>query len=96
MENIRAFNVISKMEDTFQLLRYFPPDIIENADTSLAIRENGFIVEFAGDGTLEELEKFFLSLPFVESIEIRELTGETEQAEAAVSEDACPDEEQAP
>jgi len=95
MENIRAFNVISKMEDTFQLLRYFPPDIIENADTSLAIRENGFIVEFAGDGTLEELEKFFLSLPFVESIEIRELTGETEQVEAAVSEDACPDEEQA-
>ncbi|HZK86332.1 MAG TPA: chemotaxis protein CheA [Syntrophomonas sp.] len=80
MENMRAFNVIYKIEDIAQLIQYFPPDIAENNDSSLIIRETGFEVEFATYCSREELENFFLTLAFVESIEILELAEEVEEA----------------
>jgi two-component system chemotaxis sensor kinase CheA len=80
MENMRAFNVIYKIEDIAQLIQYFPPDIAENNDSSLIIRETGFEVEFATYCSREELENFFLALAFVENIEILELAAEVEEA----------------
>jgi len=76
MENMRAFNVIYKIEDIARIVRYSPPDIAENDDSSVMIRETGFEIEFAAQRSREEIEKFFLGLAFVESIEISELAGE--------------------
>jgi len=80
MENMRAFNVVHKMEDIARPIRYFPPDITENDDCSTIIHENGFEVEFATDCSREEVENFFLTLAFVESIEIMELAEAVEEA----------------
>jgi two-component system chemotaxis sensor kinase CheA len=91
MENMRAFNVIYKIEDIAQLIRYFPADIAENNDSSAVIRERGFEIEFVTQCKREELEDFFLSLAFVESIEITELAEVLEEAvrAARVTEEAC-------
>ncbi len=79
MENMRAFNVIHKIEDIATLIQYFPDDITENDDSSLVIRESGFEVEFATHRRKEEIENFFLGLAFVKSIEIFELAGDQEE-----------------
>lgn len=76
MENIRAFNVINKIEDIGQLLSFYPADIAENNDSCQVIRENGFMLEFAAHSTLEEIENYFLTRAFVESMEIRKISGE--------------------
>lgn len=89
MENMRAFNVIYKLEDIAQLIQYFPTDITENDDSSLIIRETGFEVEFTTSRSREEMESFFLGLAFVESLEMSELAAKEEER---VSQ-ACPAEE---
>jgi two-component system chemotaxis sensor kinase CheA len=70
MENIRAFNVIHKIEDIAQLIQYYPSDIIENEDCISVIRDTGFVVEFATSYSRNEMENFFLTMAFVESIDI--------------------------
>jgi two-component system chemotaxis sensor kinase CheA len=77
MENMRAFNVVHKMEDLAQIISYFPPDITDNDDSSTVIHESGFSVEFASHFSPEEIKDFLHTLAFVESIEIMELVQET-------------------
>ncbi len=81
MENMRAFNVIHKIEEIATLIQYFPEDITENDDSSLVIRETGFEVEFATHRSKEEIENFFLGLAFVKSMEIFEVAGQMEEKE---------------
>jgi two-component system chemotaxis sensor kinase CheA len=79
MENMRAFNVVHKIEDIATLIQYIPADITENDDSSLIIRETGFEVEFATSRNREEIEKFFLGLAFVVSLELSEIVQEIEE-----------------
>ncbi len=76
MENIRAFNVIHKIDDIGQLIQYSPPDIVDNDDCISIIRETGFEVEFDTSCTREVIENLFSTLAFVESIEIFEVVPE--------------------
>ena len=73
MENMRAFNVVHKMEDMAYIISYNPPDITENDDCSALIHENGFEIEFASHSSPEEIKDFLHTLAFVESMEIMEL-----------------------
>ncbi|HWQ75926.1 MAG TPA: chemotaxis protein CheA [Syntrophomonas sp.] len=75
MENMRAFNVVYKMEDLAAVIQYSPADIAENNDSCLVIRENGFEIEYSTDLSREDMEQFFLTLAFVERLETIELTG---------------------
>ncbi len=84
MENMRAFNVIYKLEDIAQPIQYFPADIADNDDSSLIIREQGFEVAFTTECSQEEMEKFFLGLAFVESLKITELAGNEEEKDDPV------------
>ncbi len=85
MENMRAFNIIHKIEDIARLIRYFPDDITENDDSSLIIRETGFEVDYITNLSREEIEKFFLGLAFVKSIEILEMAGAEEEKNKGLS-----------
>jgi len=72
MENIRAFNVIYKLEELAQVSEYFPPDIDDN-DSIDIIRRDGFKIHFNTEKNRDEMEKFFLNMAFVESLEMAEL-----------------------
>lgn len=76
MENMRAFNVIYKLEDIAQQIKYLPDDITDNDDSTLVIRETGFEVAFVSELAREELERFFLSLAFVEKLELSAISEE--------------------
>ncbi len=83
MENIRAFNVIHKIEDLAQVIKHEPSDIMDN-DCSNIIRQKGFEVEYTTDFSRDEMENFFLTMAFVESIELEDLqanTGESSNPE---------------
>lgn len=86
MENIRAFNLIHKLEDKVQVTQYFPSDIASNNQCSSIIKETGFQVEFYTNCSRQETENLFLNFAFVESIELLELDEGREEIEKGKTE----------
>ncbi|MEA1962546.1 MAG: chemotaxis protein CheA [Bacillota bacterium] len=66
MENIRAFNIIHKLEEVASGIDHQPADIINDNDCSATIRQEGFLISFTSYCMMEEMEKFFEKMAFVE------------------------------
>ncbi len=60
IENIRAFTLVHSLQELVSDIAYNPQDIIDNDDTAVLIRENGFRVSFSSEKTYEEIHAFLL------------------------------------
>lgn len=78
MENLRAFNIVHKLNDLAQSIEYYPADIIENDNSIEQIRAKGFEIIFNTMHNCEELENFFLNTDLVQRIELSEIEHEYE------------------
>lgn len=57
MENIRAFSIIHDLESIAEIVSYTPQDVLENNESSLVIRNEGFKVVFKTDLGIDEVKK---------------------------------------
>ncbi|HEX3011120.1 MAG TPA: chemotaxis protein CheA [Syntrophomonadaceae bacterium] len=73
MENLRAFNIVHKLNDLADSIEYYPADIIENDNSAEQIRQQGFEVIFRTAHQREELEVFFKNADLVQEIELKEI-----------------------
>lgn len=76
MENIRCYTVIHNLMDMADEVYFLPHDIIENHDTSLWIRENGFEIYIRTEHDYEVMHHFFMQTIFLKSLELIELKNE--------------------
>ncbi len=98
MENIRGYTVIHNLMDIAKEVYYLPPDIIENDDTALWIRENGFEIYIVTDQSYEAMHRFFMQTIFLKSLELVQLENddsfqqfyETKKAEATAAQIKMP------
>ncbi|KMT21004.1 chemotaxis protein CheA [Clostridium cylindrosporum] len=72
MENMRAFNLLKKLEEVSRIISYKPSDITENNESSEVIIKNGFQVYFDTLLKSEEIGKLVEEVLFVKSYEIKE------------------------
>lgn len=70
MENIRAYSIIRDVTSFAKNITYLPENVIDNDDTALEIKENGFIIFFESDKTYNELRNLFTLTPFVKDIDL--------------------------
>lgn len=73
MENIRAYAVIRNLEGITSQIYYIPENILEDDNSYLTIRSNGFIIYLKTDKTYEEIKELLLQTVFLESFELNEL-----------------------
>ncbi len=78
MENLRAFNIVHKLNDLAEDINYYPADIIENDDCIEQITTTGFEITFRTGRNCEELENFFFNTDLVQNVELNEI-GDDEQ-----------------
>lgn len=79
MENIRAFNIVHKLNDLAEAIEYIPADIIENDNSIEQIRTSGFEITFISTQSCAELEHFFLNTDLVQDLELNEIDEDYEQ-----------------
>lgn len=70
MENLRAFNIVHKLQEHARIIEHHPPDIIENNETSQYIIENGFFIVFEAESREPFFQEFFNKEPFVDCFEL--------------------------
>lgn len=73
MENIRAYAIIHNLKEMTEKIFYIPEDIIENDDSVLVIREEGFKVFLKSEKSYQELYDFFMQTLFLKELELVEL-----------------------
>ncbi len=73
MENIRAYSVAHSLKEIAEDVFYTPEDVIENNESALVIREQGFRVAFKSEKNLQELNDFFMNTAFVNHVELSEM-----------------------
>lgn len=78
MENIRAFTIIHNLKDITEDFKHLPADIINDSNSSEAIREDGFIIYFKTDKSYDFMEAFFMDSVFLEDLELIQLEDERE------------------
>lgn len=76
MENLRAFNVICKLNELAKAIEHEPADIIENDASIEQIRTKGFDITFRSAHSSEELENFFLNVDLVQNVELNIIENE--------------------
>jgi two-component system chemotaxis sensor kinase CheA len=72
MENIRAYSIVREMDSYAENIKYRPDDIIDNDDTVLVIRKNGFKISFNSAKTFQEIYSIFEKTPFIKDIDLVE------------------------
>jgi two-component system chemotaxis sensor kinase CheA len=87
MENIRAYSVAHSLKEIAEDVFYTPEDVIENNESALVIREQGFRMAFKSEKSLQELNDFFMNTAFVNHVELSEL-GEGQSAELSAPQPA--------
>ncbi|MHB8129601.1 MAG: chemotaxis protein CheW [Mobilitalea sp.] len=78
MENIRGYTIIHNLVDIAQEVFYIPEDIIENEETIVWIRENGFEIYIVTDRNYDEMNEFFMKTIFLKSLTLIQLENEEE------------------
>ena len=73
MENIRAYTIVHNLKSITNDIRYIPADIIENDETMLQIREQGFVIYFKANQTYNEMHEFFMKSLFLKDLVLTEL-----------------------
>lgn len=93
MENIRAFDIVHKLEEFAADISHIPADIIQDDKSSEFICKNGFTVQFSTDKSYEELHKFFTRQVFLKNLQLEEVKAapEKEPAKQNTSQRAQPE-----
>ncbi len=78
MENIRGYAIIHNLLNMAQEVYYLPEYIIENEETSLWIRENGFEIFIVTKHNYEEMYQFFMQTIFLKTLELIQLDNDDE------------------
>ena len=73
MENIRAYTIIQGIREIAEDIDYYPSDILDNNDSVLVIRKEGFQVRFRTDRSFEDMHNFFSRTIFLKDLELVEL-----------------------
>lgn len=81
MENIRAFSVLHSLKDMAQDIESEPSDIIENEESALIIRENGFKVFFRSSNSFEDIERSLRETIFLKKLELEIIEKDKEAPE---------------
>lgn len=89
MENVRSFTAVHSLKDIAEVIYFEPEDIIENNDSSLIIKQQGFKVLFKTSSSKEEIYEFFQKTAFLKSVAIDTINDEKE-LEAIFSEKEAP------
>lgn len=92
MENIRAFTLVHELSGFSGDIVHWPQDILENEDTSEAIRKEGFKLIFTTQSPVEELREFFSKTMFLRDAAINRVL----PADAKPKKNIVLDEEPAP
>lgn len=83
MENVRAFTVLHNMNEIAKDISSFPEDIIDNEESTEEIINNGFVLYFKSDKSVEEIKEFINSTSCIESVQVSiNYDGNTEQKNA--------------
>lgn len=70
MENIRAYAIIRDMSEYSKNITNIPENIIDNDDTALIIRNNGFTVFFESDRSYSDLHNLITRIPFIKDFDL--------------------------
>jgi len=70
MENVRAFTVLHNMNEIAKDISSFPEDIIDNEESAKEIKNNGFVLLFKSNKSMEEIKKFINETSCIESVKI--------------------------
>lgn len=73
MENVRAYSIIHKLNDIADEISFQPEDIIDDDDTVMIIREQGFQIYFKTKMNYEEMHIFFHQTVFLNDLELEQL-----------------------
>lgn len=76
MENVRAFSIIHNMKEFVDQLHYYPSDIVENEGTIEQIRSDGFKIYCSTAERPEKIHDYFNNQPFLEMLEVNQITEE--------------------
>jgi two-component system chemotaxis sensor kinase CheA len=79
MVNLRAFNIVHKLNELADSIEFNPPDIIENDSTVEQIINNGFEITFQTERNIKEMEEFLLKADLVNNIELHIINGYPEK-----------------
>lgn len=80
MENLRAFLLLSRLKESFDIIDWFPKDVENNAESSSIIQEDGFLITL-NKADVEEAVKVVEQSVNVDTYEI--VKDEKEEAQAA-------------
>lgn len=78
MENIRAFDIIHKLNECAEEVYYIPKDIIEDDFCVKEIREHGFKIFFKTNNNYEKMHKFFMQTIFLKDLDLVQLENDKE------------------
>ncbi len=70
MENIRAFSIIHKLKGLTDEIHYFPDDIINNEESAIAVRQQGFKLFLKTDSSYEVINDILMQTLFLKSLEL--------------------------
>ncbi len=73
MENIRAFTVVHNLESITDTFKTTPEDVINDSDCVEIIKRDGFILQIDTVQSKDQLEAFFQTMAFIDTIEITEI-----------------------
>lgn len=73
MENIRAFNIIHNIEETVNIINYFPEEITRNQESAEIIQKKGFEINFSSNLVFDEIEKLLGETLFVKAISLEKI-----------------------
>jgi len=83
MENIRAYTIIHGIKEFSKEMAYFPRDILDNDESILVIREQGFKLYIITDRTYEEMKQLLIGTVFLKDMELVQLESEEEYRKLA-------------
>ena len=68
MENIRAFSIVHHLKAVADIIRMDPPDIMENEESAVLIRLEGFKLWFQSKQSIEEMRSILWDTLFIKDI----------------------------
>ncbi|MCL2538975.1 MAG: Hpt domain-containing protein, partial [Oscillospiraceae bacterium] len=90
MENLRAFILVSSVQDAVGDIEFVPEDVEDNAASSAAIIENGLLMKFKDSSSLEQAISILNSSLNIRSYEVLEASSRTESVAAPEPQEEAP------
>jgi two-component system chemotaxis sensor kinase CheA len=79
MENIRAFDVVHRLNGIALVISHFPVELIENDQSSETIKKDGFKVIFKSEKEFEDIQNLLMRTPFLKDITVNAVNEMLEQ-----------------